>query len=110
MSGTPNGIDALVGVHEKYAGGSTNIVYCDHDLYIMERRGTDQQRGLLLVLNNSGDWNGRQVTTTWSNKELIPLAWNGRGTSAAPVNKWTDGDGVADLWAPPRGYAVYIPQ
>ena len=110
MSGTPNGIDALISVHEKYAGGNTSVLYCDHDLYIMQRGGTDRQRGLLFVLNNSGGWNGREVTTPWPNKELVPLAWNGRGASAAPMNKWTNKDGVSDLWAPPRGYAVYIPQ
>jgi alpha-amylase len=110
MNGTPNGIDALIAVHEKYAGGNTNILYCDHDLYIMQRTGADRQRGLLFVLNNSGNWNGREVTTSWSNKELMPLAWNGKGTTSAPMNKWTNRHGVSDLWAPPRGYAVYIPQ
>jgi alpha-amylase len=110
MNGTPNGIEALVGLHEKYAGGVTNILYCDRDLYIMQRTGSDTQRGLLFVLNNSGDWNGREVATQWSNKAFVPLAWNGRNNTTAPINKWTNGDGVSDFWAPPRGYAVYIPQ
>jgi alpha-amylase len=84
-------------------------LHCDHDLYIMQRTGTDRQRGLLFVLNNSGRWNGSEVITQWPNKELIPLAWNGQGATA-PMNKWTNADGVCDVWAPPRGYAVYIPQ
>jgi alpha-amylase len=110
MSGTPNGIDALVDLHERYAGGKTNILYCDQDLHMMQRTGNDTHRGLVYVLNNSGAWQGRQVTTRWPGKEFIALAWNGRDANLAPANKWTDGNGVSDFWAPPRGYAVYVPQ
>jgi alpha-amylase len=62
----------------------------------------------VFVLNNSGRWNGREVTTQWADKEFIALAWN--GINAPPANKWTNGYGAADFWAPPRGYAVYVPQ
>ena len=34
-----SGIAALVKVHEQYAGGTTDILYCDDDLYIMQRQG-----------------------------------------------------------------------
>ena len=110
MNGTPNGIEALIGLHERYAAGPTKILYCDNDLYIMERTGNDSKRGLLFVLNNSTQWNGREVTTSWSNKQLIPLAWNGKNTDSAPMSKWTNSNGDADIWGPPRGYAVYVPQ
>jgi alpha-amylase len=110
MNGTANGIEALVRLHERYAGGKTNILYCDSDLYIMQRTGNDTQMGLVFVLNNSGRWNGREVITKWSNKEFTALAWNGRNTNAPPENKWTNGNGASDFWAPPRGYAVYVPQ
>jgi alpha-amylase len=109
-NGTANGIEALVRLHERYAGGKTNILYCDTDLYIMQRTGTDTQRGLVFVLNNGEKWNGREVTTPWSDKEFMPLAWNGRNTDVPPENKWTKGNGTSDFWAPPRGYAVYVPQ
>ena len=108
MHGTPNGIDALVPLHERYAVGQTNVLHCDHDLYIMQR-GSQSQRGLVFVLNNGGEWSGKQVATGWPNKEFIPVAWNGK-TDAAPENKWTNENSVSDFWAPPRGYAVYIPQ
>ena len=110
MNGMANGIDALVGVHERYAGGKTNILYCDHDLYIMQRTGNSTHRGLVFVLNNTGGWNGREVTTQWPNKQFISLAWNGKNTNTPPVHKWTDNNGMSDFWAPPRGYAVYVPQ
>jgi len=110
MAGTPNGIEALVYLHEKYAGGKTNVLLCDSDLYIMERTGSATQRGLLFVLNNSDAWSGKNVKTQWPLKQFIPLAWNGHNTNTAPINKWSDENGACDFWAPPRGYAVYIPQ
>ena len=29
---------------------------------------------------------------------------------ASPEEKWTNESGWVDLWAPPRGYAVYVPE
>ena len=109
MPGTPNGIEALIRLHEQYAGGKTDILYCDNDLYIMQRTGADKQIGLVFVLNNSERWNGWEVITQWPNKEFIALAWNGR-SNLPPENKWTDGNGASDFWAPPRGYSVYVPR
>ena len=57
-----NGIDALIKVHEQYAGGTTSVLYVDDDLYIMQRNGSGNQEGLIFVLNNRGElWNGRAV-------------------------------------------------
>jgi alpha-amylase len=57
--GSPNGIDALIEVHHKYAGGDSIILHADPDLYIMQRVGFDSgdvhQPGLIYVLNNLGD-------------------------------------------------------
>ena len=40
---------------------------------------------------------------------LIPSAWRGRDDLRVPQEKWTNESGWVDLWAPPRGYAVYVP-
>ena len=29
--------------------------------------------------------------------------------SGVPQEKWTNESGWVDLWAPPRGYTVYVP-
>ncbi|HEX6879018.1 MAG TPA: alpha-amylase family glycosyl hydrolase [Terriglobales bacterium] len=107
--GTGNGIAALVTAHEKCAGGSTQVLYSDHDLYVMQRSGHQSAPGLVLVLNNGGAWSGRTVPTQWKNRHMAPIAWWGRDDSSRPSDKWTDLDGVADLWAAGRGYAVYVP-
>jgi alpha-amylase len=107
--GTANGIAALVNVHEKYAGGSTKVLYSDNDLYIMQRSGFGGQPGLVFVLNNRGDrWSGATVQTQWTTRQLAPVAWDGHDQST-PQAKWTDGLGKADFWAAPRGFTVYVP-
>ena len=109
LDGTRNGIAALVSAHEKYAGGSTSILYLSDDLYIMQRGGHEGQPGLIYVLNNRGDnWNGALVNTQWRNSEFIPVAWWSRADMAAPVAQRTDLDGRAQFFAAPRGYAVYV--
>ena len=108
--GSGSGIAALVKVHEQYAGGAAAILYCDDDLYIMQRRGSGEHAGLIFVLNNSAGWNGRSVVTQWADTRFVPMAWRGKDNEDTPAEKWTDGVGTADFWAPPRGYVVYVPQ
>ena len=81
MSGTPNGIAALVAAHEKYAGGPTQVLFADDNLYIMQRIGGSSQPGLIYVLNNFGDaWNGITVQTQWRNVQFEPVAYGGKDT------------------------------
>jgi len=110
QQGNNSGIAALVHLHEQYAGGDTDILYCDDDLYIMQRKGNGSQMGLVFVLNNSGEWNGRSVDTQWHNTKLVAKAWRGKDNTDVPTDKWTDDYGTSDLWAPPRGYVVYVPE
>jgi alpha-amylase len=41
---TPNGIAALVAVHEGFAGGGTDVLHLEHDLYMMQRAGSAANR------------------------------------------------------------------
>jgi alpha-amylase len=104
-----NGIDALIRVHEQNATGPTQVLFVDDDLYVMERAGSGDQNGLVLVLNNRGIWNGTWIQTRWNNMRLVPAAWRGRNDLAMPQEKRTNESGWVDLWAAPRGYAVYVP-
>jgi len=108
LADTSNGIAALVTAHEKYAGGGTDVLYVDDNLYIMQRTGFEDKPGLVYVLNNRGDnWNGRLVTTKWTNASFAPVAWWSKSDMARPIDQHTDRDGRAQFYAPPRGYAVY---
>ncbi|HUZ05238.1 MAG TPA: alpha-amylase domain-containing protein, partial [Acidobacteriaceae bacterium] len=103
----------LISAHHRHAGGDSQILHADPDLYIMQRVGYSddnvQQSGLIYVLNNLGDqWSGTQVQTQWKNQKFFPVAWDGHDT-AAPNERTTDADGNSEFPAPPRGYAVYAP-
>ena len=104
----PDGIDALVKVHEQNAAGPTQILYADDDFYVMQRPGGDGKDGLIFALNNRADWKGARIRTRWHNARLTPAAWYGRDM-ARPADKYSNGSGLTDIWAAPRGYAVYVP-
>jgi alpha-amylase len=110
-AGYKSGIATLVGIHEDHAAGATSVLYCDDNLYIMQRSGFGAQKGLIFVLNNGGNaWNGAWVQTQWQNTKFVPAAWRGRNDNGTPQEQWTRGDGWGEFYAPPRGYAVYVPQ
>lgn len=109
LRGSPNGIDALVQAHEKYAGGASEILYVDDDLYIMQRAGFDDKPGLIYVLNNRGDrWNGAWVEARWRNASFQPAAWWSKSDLNRPGNQSTGPDGRGQFFAPPRGFTVYV--
>ena len=105
----PNGIDALIQVHKRYAAGPAQVLFVDDDLYVMQRLGAGGQPGLVYVLNNRGNWNGTRIQTQWKNTRLVPAAWSSRDDLSMPLEKRTNEAGFVDLWAAPRGYAVYVP-
>jgi alpha-amylase len=110
QEGYKSGIAALVRIHEENAGGPSSVLHVDDGLYIMQRNGWKSQKGLIFVLNNLGRWNGTWVQTRWKNTRFVPMAWRGKDDSGVPQEKRTQENGWADFWAPPRGYAIYIPQ
>ena len=107
--GGPDGVEALVKVHEQNAAGPAQVLYVDDDFYVMQRPGAEGKDGLVFALNNRGDWKGTRVRTHWGDTRLVPVAYGGRDP-AKPTDKYTDSSGVTDIWAAPRGFAVYVPQ
>jgi alpha-amylase len=109
MPGTANGIARLCEIHRDHAGGGTALLYIDVKLYIAQRTGYGAQRGLVVVINtDTNGWRGNWVQSQWPHAELSCLAWWGRDMHQ-PNPQHTDGGGWAQLYAPPRGYAVYVP-
>ncbi len=108
---TPHGIAALVQVHQIFAGGGTQVLWLDDNLYIMQRSGYAGQPGLIYALNNGGDrWNGMWVATQWQNVEFVPVAWWSKTDLNRPAVQYSHADSRAQFWAPPRGYVVYAPR
>ena len=100
-AGAPDGIAALVGAHERHAGGDAVVRYVNDNLYIMERTGWQSAAGLVFVLNNRGDaWNGTFVETSRANTAFRPVAWWGRD-GAAPEPTSTAGRRSRRILGPP---------
>ncbi|MBI3600128.1 MAG: DUF1939 domain-containing protein [Nitrospinae bacterium] len=111
QEGYKSGIAELVRIHEGHAGGAASVLYVDDNLYIMQREGCGEQRGLIFVMNNRGDgWNGKWVQTKFKDTKFVPAAWRGRYDAGIPQEQWSNEYGWAEFLAPPRGYAVYLPQ
>jgi alpha-amylase len=53
-------------------------------------------------------WRGAWVRTQWQNTPLACAAWWGHDLNR-PADKRADGGGWTEVYAPPRGYAVYVP-
>lgn len=112
-----NGIDALVWVRGRLGGGAPNIELLktdDGDLLIYGSRGWSAQTpGYVVVLNDSPTaWRGAWVNTGNAflrGKNVEAYAWHSTvaGQNVKPEPKTVRGDGWVELWAPPRGYAVY---
>lgn len=114
-----NGIKQLVWVREKLGGGGPNIQNLktnDGDLLIYgDADGNSSNPGFIVVINdNANNWRGSWVQTSnnqLKNKTLKCYAWYSpkSGQNYQPNSKWCDGNGWVEVWAPPRGYAVYGP-
>jgi alpha-amylase len=116
-TGWGNGIKQLVWCREKLAKGGPTISILksnDGDWIAYQSGGySTTQPGYIVIINdNSSAWKGGYVTTSNSylkNKTLKAYAWSSSksGQNYAPANQWCDAYGNVQVWAAPRGYAVY---
>lgn len=87
----------MVWVKKNLCGGATYWRHTDSNLAIYER-----DNNLLVGLNNSGDWQGQWVPTTWTNERLNDYAGNADDVTV-------NGDGWVEVWVPPEGWVFYAP-
>jgi alpha-amylase len=112
-----NGLKQLVWVRGKLGGAAPsiqNLKTNDGDCLIYGAYGkSTSSPGYIVVLNdNASSWKGSWVTTSNSylkGKNLKCYAWYSpvSGQNYQPATKWCDSTGKVEVWAPPRGYAVY---
>lgn len=90
------------GLNPYYTGGSGSQSDMSNDIYVARRNGGDGHPEVYLVLNdNESQWRGVWVNSTSANKVF-------RDYTGQAMDKVAAGDGRVELWAPPRGYAVYV--
>jgi alpha-amylase len=91
------------GLNPWYVGSADDQVTQSRDIYVACRNGGSGKPQVFLVINdNSSQWRGVWVNTNHPNAVF-------RDFTGRAIDKQAAGDGRVDLWAPPRGYAIYIP-
>jgi alpha-amylase len=91
-------LKSLIPIHNRYAKGSTQILFNNNDIYIMQRNGDP---GLILGLNdNQNSWKEATVSTKWSDVTLTDLTGHADDIIV-------DSSGVATIKIPPNNYVIY---
>lgn len=106
--GEPGGIEALMRLNARHANGRTRMHLMDKSLYVMERMGLEGMPGMIFMLNNDPHWRGCEVDTTAPGGRYVAKAWWSAVDPGQPRDQWADEGGKTVLYAPPRGYAVYV--
>ncbi len=108
--GSPYGLERLIHIHHRYAGGAALLLAADYDVLSFLRQGDDEKSGLIIMINtHEEEWKGSWLNSPWPDTLLVPVAWQGRDMSR-PMDKLVYGDGRVELYAPARGYVIYVPQ
>ncbi len=110
-------IDTLIWIRQKFLYGTTtqgaglNPWYLgsgsqqelSRDLFVSRRNGgSGKPQSFLLINDHPTQWRG-----VWVNSNH-PNQWFKDYTGRA-INKQAAADGRVELWAPPRSYAIYVP-
>lgn len=116
-AGAGNGIVPLVWCREKLAGGAPNINILKSDdaqVIIYQSYGSSAAKpGYIVVINtNPSSWHGAHVQTDngfLQNQILKAYAWSSTvgGQNYQPDNQTCAANGWTQVYAPPRGYAVF---
>ncbi len=112
-----NGIKQLVWVRGKLAGAAPSIQNLktndgDQLIYGSYGKSTSAPGYIVIINDHPTAWKGSWVQTGNSylrNKNLKVYAWYSpvSGQNYQPASKYCDSNGWVEVWAPPRGYAVY---
>lgn len=94
-------IKQLITIHNSLAIGETEILYVDADEYIMKRKGTSENPGLIIYINTSDNTKRRPVKSDWVSSTLIDYSSN---STYIPSSKE---DGKVNIEAPGKGYAIW---
>ena len=98
-------IDELIDIRQAFAGGDTTYLYADSDLLVMKRSGNEQKPGCILTLNdNDTTTKSASVNTGWPQGTTLADALDAGHTVIVQAG------GTATLYAPSRGYRVYVNQ
>jgi hypothetical protein len=98
-------IDALIEIRLKFVVGATTYLHADNDLLIMKREGSAEKPGCIFTLNdNDTSPKSASVNTAWPQDTILVDALDTNHVVTVQSG------GIATLYAPSRGYRVYVNQ
>lgn len=116
--GLNTSINRLIWIREKFLGGTTtkrdglspwyvgspaSQLDQSRDIYVARRNGGNGKPQSFIVINdNPYEWRGVWVNSDHPNQVF-------RDYTGVAIDKQAAADGRVELWAPPRGFAVYVP-
>jgi alpha-amylase len=91
------------GLNPWYVGGTGSQADMSREIYVARRDGGNGRPQAFLVMNDHPtEWRGVWVNSSHPNQTF-------RDYTGAAIDKQAAGDGRVELWAPPRGIALYVP-
>lgn len=94
-------LDQLILIHNTIATGDVEVLYADDDEYVMKRKGTGTNPGLVLYISTNSGIKRRTVNTSWNSTPIMDYSYNTDYTTVTGEN------GSATIEAPANGYAIY---
>jgi len=91
----------LMLIHNSLATGEVEVLFNDNDEYIMRRKGTATNPGIILYINTNSNVKRREINSNWAGKKIMDYA---KQTSYSTT---VAEDGTVTLEAPANSYSIY---
>lgn len=94
-------LQRLIQIHNTIASGNVEVLESSKDIYVMKRKGSGSNPGLIYVMNIAKQSKRIEVNTNWKNKRLFDYTRN----SKEEPN--TDASGKTTIAIPPNSFGVW---
>lgn len=91
----------LILIHNSLATGDVEVLFNDNDEYIMKRKGTGINPGIIFYMNTSSNTKRREVNSTWNGKQIMDYSSNTSYSSTVGA------DGSVSIEAPANSYSIW---
>lgn len=94
-------LNQLILIHNTIATGDVEVLFVDNNEYIMKRKGSGNNPGLILYISTNNSTKRRSIDTNWNSTKLMDYSHN---TDYSPT---TDESGKVTIEAPANGFSVW---
>lgn len=91
----------MIAIHNSIATVQVEVLYIDHDEYVMKRIGTGTNPGLILYISINNGTKRSTVNTNWNSVTLMDYSGN------TTYNPTSDENGAVTIEVPANGYSIW---